>query len=131
MTDSDVVRAFYDALNANGVDAAVALLDPAIVRVEWEGLPNEGRFRGHDELRDHIVEGRSTWAEGACDPERCEVVGNWIVVTVHVHVRRHGKSEWIDGRVTDVFAVRDGRITEFRSFMVAGSASRFVERASA
>jgi limonene-1,2-epoxide hydrolase len=47
-------------------------------------------------------------------------------VPVHVQVRQHGKTEWIDGYVTDVFAVRDCRIVEFRSFIDAESASRFV-----
>lgn len=64
-----------------------------------------------------MAQGRSTWAEGSCSPDRYFVNGDKVVVDVHVHVRLKNETKWIDGRVGDAFALRDHLITEFRSFL--------------
>jgi hypothetical protein len=43
-------------------------MDVNIVRVEFEGFPTAGTYRGHTDMRRHLITGRSTWAEGACEP---------------------------------------------------------------
>jgi ketosteroid isomerase-like protein len=44
------------------------------------------------------------------------VHGDTVVAYVHVRVRLHGATDWIDARFADAFVVRDGKITEFRTF---------------
>ncbi|WP_373999290.1 nuclear transport factor 2 family protein [Bdellovibrio bacteriovorus] len=113
----ETVRAFYEALNSNDISAAMKLFDPNIERVEFEDLPTGGTYRGLDEMKAHITSGRSTWAEGSCQPERYLVSGNKVVVFVHVRVRLKNKTEWIDGRVADVFVFRDDKIVKMRSYL--------------
>ena len=114
--NKNIVVEFYKSLNMNDVEGALKLFAPQIVRVEFEDSPSGGTYRGLTELRDHFIKGRSSWAEGSCSPEEFIVSEDKIVVFVHVHVRLKDKTEWIDGRVADGFAFKDGKIIEFRSF---------------
>lgn len=121
-TSDDLIRTFYDELNRQPCPDVADLLDPDILRVEFEGTPNAGTFRGREAVVTHIHQGRSTWAEGGCHPEQLFTRGEHVVVYVHVHVRLNGATAWLEGRIADGFVVRDGRIAEFRSFAQRGDA---------
>ena len=116
-TRIEILRQFYASLNRNDVQAAIADMDPGILRIEFEGTPMAGTFRGIPELKAHIVKGRGTWAEGACEPEKFLESGDKVVVYVHVHVRQHDATDWIEGRIADGFEFRNGKIVQFRSFL--------------
>lgn len=90
--------------------------DPQIVRVEPEGFPTAGTYRGIVDVQEHVRTGRATWAEGSCEPEKFLVKGDKVVVYLHVRVRLHGATDWIEGRFADGFVFRDGRIIEYRTF---------------
>lgn len=107
---------FFAAINGNDMQAMIRDFDPEIVRVEPEGFPTAGTYRGIAEVQEHVRTGRGTWAEGSCEPEKFLVNGEKAVVYLHVRVRLHGATDWIDGRFADGFAFRDGRITEYRTF---------------
>lgn len=112
----EVVRRLYAAINRNDVPAALELLDPEIVRVEPEGFPTAGTYRGLAAMKVHLGDGRSKWAEGECKPERLIASGDKVVALLHVLVRLKGKQDWIDGRMGDGFRFRGGKILEMRSF---------------
>ena len=114
--ESKVLRDAYAALNRNDVDGFMSIFDPKILRVEFEGSPMAGTFRGFDEVREHVISGRSTWAEGACEPQHYTVEGDKIIVGVHVRVRLKDKDDWLEGDVADGFLFHDGKAIEFRSF---------------
>ena len=115
-TEMEAVRRAYAALNRGDVDGFVQDFDPQIERVEFEGSPAGGTYRGIDAVRAHVAQGRSTWAEGSCEPTALYTVGDKVVVSVHVRVRLNGRTDWLEGSVTDVFTFRDGRVTQFYSF---------------
>ena len=113
---TELLERFYAALNRNDLPAITRDLDPEILRIEFEGLPMAGTYRGVAEVKEHIAKGRGTWAEGACEPEKFLENGNRIVAYVHVLVRQKGSTDWIEGRIADGFEFRSGKITQFRSF---------------
>ena len=90
--------------------------DPQIVRVEPEGFPTAGTYRGIAEVQEHIAEGRGTWAEGTCQPEEFLMNRDKVVVYVHVRVRLKDSTDWVGGRFADGFVFRDGKITQYLSF---------------
>lgn len=108
----NLTQKFYAALNTGNIEAVVELLDPQIVRIEFE----TNTYRGLEELRDHIQTGRAAWAEGRCEPEQFLTNQEKVVVFVDVKVRLKNKTEWSEGKVADSFAFKDGKITEFHSF---------------
>lgn len=112
----EAVRQAYAALNRGDIDGFVKDFDPQIERIEFEGSPMEGKHYGIEAVREHVNAGRSTWAEGACEPERFITSGNKVVVTCHVRVRLKDQTGWLEGRTGDVFTFRNGKIIEFRTF---------------
>ncbi len=114
--DTDVLKAFFAAINRHDMQAITRDFDPQIVRVEPRGFPTAGTYRGIAEVQAHVAHGRGTWAEGTCEPEEFLVNGDKVVVYLHVHVRLHGATDWLDGRFADGFVFRNGKITEYRTF---------------
>jgi ketosteroid isomerase-like protein len=114
--EAETIREAYAALNRHDVGGFIAAFDSQIVRVEFEGSPHEGTFRGIEAVREHVEKGRGTWAEGGCEPERFIVAGDRIIVAVHVRVRVKGEAAWREGYIGDVYTFRGGKVIEFRSF---------------
>lgn len=108
----ETVKKIYAAINRNDISAYLNFFDAKIDRFETFG----GRYHGLEELKVNFSQGRETWAEGSCEPEKFTVVENKVVVFVHVKVRLKNKNEWIDGQVTDVFTFQGTKVVEFYSF---------------
>ena len=114
--EAEALSKAYAALNRNDIEGFLKDFDPEILRIEFEGSPMAGTYRGIDEVREHVISGRSTWAEGGCYPERFTVSGDKVVVSIHVRVRLKDKTDWIDGHTVDGFTFRNGKIILFRTF---------------
>jgi ketosteroid isomerase-like protein len=115
-TNVEVIARFYAAINRNDMAAIAEDFDPAIVRIEPEGFPTAGTYRGVTEVQDHVKRGRGTWAEGSCEPEGFFVSADKVVVYLYAWVRLKDKTEWTGGRFADGFVLRQGKIIEYRSF---------------
>jgi ketosteroid isomerase-like protein len=116
LTETETLKQVYAAINRNDIAAALAFFDPQIERIEPTGFPSAGVYRGHAEVKAHLAQGRGTWAEGTCEPERFAIAGDKVVAFLHVRVRLENKSEWIDARFADGFIFRDGKVIQMRSF---------------
>jgi ketosteroid isomerase-like protein len=112
----EVLKQFFAAINRNDMQGITKYFDPQIVRVEPEGFPTAGIYRGIAEVQEHITKGRGTWAEGTCEPEKFLTKVDKVVVYLHVWVRLKDSTDWVGGRFADGFVFRDGKITEYRSF---------------
>ncbi|MCA9759703.1 MAG: nuclear transport factor 2 family protein [Candidatus Eisenbacteria bacterium] len=115
-TETEALERFYAAINRNDMDAVVWDFDPKILRVEPEGFATSGTYRGIAEVQEQVAKGRSTWAEGTCNPEKFFINGSTVVVYLHAWVRLHDATEWMGGRFADGFVFRGGKITEYRTF---------------
>lgn len=124
-SDVDVLKSFFAAINRNDMQALVRHFDPQVVRVEFEGFPTGGTYRGIAEVQENVRAGRGTWAEGSCEPEQFLVAGERVVVYLHAWVRLHGATEWTGGRFADGFVLRNGTITEYHSFGERADALRW------
>ena len=125
--EAEARREAYAALNRSDIDGFMSIFDPEILRVEFEGSPRAGTFRGFEEVREHVIRGRSTWAEGGCEPQNYTVIGDKIIVTVHVRVRLKDKTDWLEGDVADGFLFRNGKATEYRTFEKESEAMQWVQ----
>jgi ketosteroid isomerase-like protein len=115
-TNVEVVADFYAAINRNDMRAIAEDFDPEIVRIEPEGFPTAGTYRGIEEVQSHVKKGRGTWAEGTCEPEGYFVNGDRVVVYLYAWVRLNENTEWTGGRFADGFVLLHGKIIEYRSF---------------
>lgn len=114
--ESQVLTQFFEAINRFDVAAVTVLLHPEVVRVEPEGFPTAGTYRGIDDVKAHIVKGRGSWAEGSCDPEAFHENGDKVVVFLHAWVRLQDATDWTGGRFADGFVLREGKVVEYHSF---------------
>jgi uncharacterized protein len=115
-TATEVLKQFFAAINRNDMQAIIKDFDPEIVRIEPEGFPTAGTYRGITEVQEHVRKGRGTWAEGTCEPEKFLENGDKVVVFLHARVRLKDSTEWIGGRFADGFVFRDGKIIQYLSF---------------
>lgn len=112
----EALEHFFAAINRNDMQAIARDFDAEIVRIEPEGFPTAGTYRGIAEVQEHVRKGRGTWAEGACEPEKFLVNADKVVVYLHARVRLKDSTEWIDARFADGFAFRNGKIVRYLSF---------------
>jgi ketosteroid isomerase-like protein len=121
----EAIKEAYAALNRGDIEGFVKDFDSQIVRIEFEGTPMAGTYRGIDEVREHVIKGRSTWAEGGCEPTGFTVAGDKVVVSCHVRVRLKDQTDWLEGHTGDVFTFRNGKAVEFRTFTTEKEALEF------
>jgi len=114
--ETEALERFFDAINRNDMQAITRDFDPEIVRIEPEGFPTAGTYRGIAQVQQHVTTGRGTWAEGTCDPEKYLQNGDKVVVYLHARVRLKGSTEWVGGRFADGFEFRNGKIVQYLSF---------------
>jgi ketosteroid isomerase-like protein len=115
-TAIEALEQFFAAINRNDMQAITKDFDPAIVRIEPEGFPTAGTYRGIAEVHEHVRKGRGSWAEGTCEPEKFLVNRDKVVVYLHARVRLKDSTEWIDGRFADGFVFRNGKVIQYLSF---------------
>jgi ketosteroid isomerase-like protein len=125
--ETDALARFFDAINRNDMAAITKDFDPEIVRVEPEGFPTAGTYRGIAEVQEHVRKGRGTWAEGSCDPEKYLQNAEKVVVYLHARVRLKTSNEWVGGRFADGFEFRDGKIVRYLSFGERADALEWAE----
>ncbi len=113
---TEALEQFFAALNRNDMQAITRDFDAEIVRIEPEGFPAAGTYRGIAAVQAHVARGRGTWAEGSCEPEQFLENGDKVVAYLHARVRLKGSTEWVGGRFADGFVFRDGRIVQYLSF---------------
>jgi ketosteroid isomerase-like protein len=114
--ETEVLEQFFAAINRNDMQAITKDFDPQIVRIEPEGFPTAGTYRGIAEVQAHVMKGRGTWAEGTCEPEKLFQNGDKVVVYLHARVRLKDSTEWVGGRFADGFVFRNGKIAQYLSF---------------
>jgi ketosteroid isomerase-like protein len=112
----DALEHLFAAINRNDMQAITRDFDPRIVRIEPEGFPTAGTYRGIAEVREHVAKGRGSWAEGICEPEKFLGKGDKVVVYLHAWVRLKDSTEWVGGRFADGFEFRNGKIVQYLSF---------------
>lgn len=122
---TEYIKGIYAALSRGDADGFVGGFAADVARVEhFETLKS---FCGIDDVKAHVVEGRSSWAEGACTPERFATIGDTVVAYVHVRVRLKDHTDWVKGPVFDTFTFRDGKISAFHSFLDEQKALEYAE----
>lgn len=112
----EVLKQFFAAINRNDIQGITKYFDPQIVRIEPEGFPTSGTYRGITEVQECVTKGRGTWAEGTCEPEKFLTNADKVVVYLHVQVRLKDSFDWVDEHFADGFMFRDGKITQYLSF---------------
>lgn len=124
-TEVEALEQFFAAINRNDMQAMTKNFDPHIVRVEPEGFPTAGTYRGIEQVQANVARGRETWAEGSCEPEKFLIHGDRVVAYLHARVRLKDSTDWIGGRFADGFVFRNSKIAQYLTFWERAEALRW------
>jgi ketosteroid isomerase-like protein len=111
-SNTDIVRAFFDAFSRRDLPALLALADPEIVFTPPTGrlAGRQEPYRGPDGLRAYLVDVARVWEELRSEPDEFIALDDRIVCTGRVYA-------WGVGRVIDapagwVWRLRGGLVVE-------------------
>jgi ketosteroid isomerase-like protein len=105
----EIVRKF---LTLDDFDEALTYADPGIV---WNPA-EESATQGHDAVRASTARWKAEWADYELIPEEFADGGDRVVATVRFRARGRGSGIEVDGRLYDVFTLRDGKIVRMDQF---------------
>src|SRR4051794_22235702 len=111
----DVVRNMWEAFLRSDFEAQLAAFDPD---VEWDGtnLPDGKISRGHEAILDHAIRWADMWDVWEVELEDVLDAGDDRVIAFF---REHGRTKdglELDERHSELYAVRNGKITYRRGF---------------
>ncbi|QDU29339.1 SnoaL-like domain protein [Anatilimnocola aggregata] len=115
--ETQALREAYAALNRNDIPAFMKLFDPQIERIEHFDFPGGGSHHGLAAVTAHVAQGRGTWAEGSCEPQRFIVAGERVIAFIYVRVRLKTETERREGETVDVYTFRNGKVIQFHTFV--------------
>jgi ketosteroid isomerase-like protein len=102
-----LLRDLYAAFNARDVDAVLAHMHPD---VDWPNAFEGGRVHGREAVREYWSR-QFEQIDPHVEPERFTATDDErLAVGVHQVVRDLGGAIVADGRVTHVYAIRDGLV---------------------
>ncbi len=110
-----LIRQAYQCFERRDFAGVARLFDPEIAVYESELLPWGGKYRGHEGARQFFTRTLEN-LEWNLDTESLIDAGDHVIQTGHIHgmARRTGRK--FDAREVHVWALRDGRITEFAAY---------------
>jgi ketosteroid isomerase-like protein len=112
----ELVRRTIDAFNSEGVEAALAYMDPAI---EWVGPPEwleAALYEGHDGIRKIASLWDENFDEYRLDVERALDAGDHVVALVIQRGRIKGSGDQIQQRIGFDWEVRGGKGVRVRVY---------------
>jgi ketosteroid isomerase-like protein len=104
----EIVRSFFVA----DLDEALAYVDPSIV---WNPV-EESSTQGPEAVRASTERWKSEWDDYEVIPEVLIDMGDRVVATVRFRARGRGSGIEVDGRLYDVFTLRDRKIVRMDQF---------------
>jgi ketosteroid isomerase-like protein len=117
MSNTELVRTFYESVEGGDLPSALGVLHPAVAWTEMAGFPYAGTHHGPDAVVENVFARlRDDWDGFSFDLE--EVVdGGDTVVGVGTYSATHrttGKP--MQARVVHVWKLSDGKVTAFEQF---------------
>ena len=111
----EIVRAAYDAFNRGDRDAAFRDMHPEF-ELTWQGAPDPGPHRGHQEARARIEDGVAAYGTVSYELDNVRESGEQVVALITARVRPKGTGAEIENRVGHVWTLRDGNVVSLHMF---------------
>ncbi len=117
MTVEERIRGLYARFMSGDMDDAVELVDPDIVVMDAEELPDGRTYRGRADMAGAQRELYEMFDGPTVDVQDLRVGPDRAVALLRVHGRGKGGGVPIDADIAHVFLVRDDSIVEMRVFL--------------
>jgi ketosteroid isomerase-like protein len=118
MSNIDVVRGFYEAVERGDLDAALADVAPDCAWTEADGFPYAGTFHGPEGVREHVFTRiGSDWDGFRFDVDDVLDAGDAVVGTGTYSGTFKATGRSMRARVAHVWKLRDGQVVSFEQFV--------------
>ena len=117
MTVEERIRGLYARFMSGDMDEAVELVDPDIVVMDAEELPDGRTYHGRADMAGALRELYEMFDGPTVDVQDLRVGPDRAVALLRVHGRGKGGGVPIDADIAHVFLVRDDSIVEMRVFL--------------
>src|SRR3954453_23865078 len=135
----ELVRRWIRAGNGTGLEAAMALCDPAFEMTESPTLPGAATTAGLDGVRRYFAGWKRNWSEWAWQEEEVhDIPPDKVLVMALLRLRGLRSGIWVEHRWAYLFTLRDGKLLRQDGFddkaqalAAVGSRSRRCRRRTA
>jgi uncharacterized protein len=117
MSNADVVRSFYEAVEGGNLTAALDLLSPDVAWTEMAGFPYAGTYHGPEAVVESVFARLgSEWDGFRFDLDQVVDGGDTIVGVGTYAATYAATGRSMRARVAHVWSLRDGKVTAFEQF---------------
>jgi ketosteroid isomerase-like protein len=114
----ELVHAGFEAFARGDIEAVLRLCDEDIVITQPSEMPDAGPFlRGHAGVLETIAAWPEQWDDYRIEIRRTVEIEDYVVATVHQTGRGKSTGIPVETEATMVFAIRQGKIAEWRIFL--------------
>lgn len=108
----------YEAFSRGDIQGAVDAVDMAldIIWTEPDEFYAGGTYRGRQGVAEYLTLSYNSSDKVQSLPEEILEVGDKIFVLVHFHAWPKGGGQPREGRIADVYTVRDGKIVQMQAY---------------
>jgi ketosteroid isomerase-like protein len=113
----EIVRRYYLAWNAGGIDAARAFWSDEIEWHDAPEMPDSGVYRGAESVVAHFRDLSGVLGEMEVDVDRLSPSGEEVLVLLHVHLDTQRGGLLLDGPIYETVRIEEGKISRIRLFL--------------
>jgi len=114
----EIVRAAFEAFARGDIESVLGVCDEEILVTQPAEMPGAAPLpRGHASVLEAISAWPDEWDDYRIEIVRTVDVANYVVATVHQTGRGKATGIPVETEATMVFAIRQGKIAEWRMFM--------------
>jgi ketosteroid isomerase-like protein len=113
----EIVRRYYSAWNAGGIDAARAFWSDEIEWHDAPEMPDSGVYRGAESVAAHFRDLGGVLGEMEVHVDRLSSAGDEVLVLLRVHLDTQRGGLLLDGPIYETVRIEEGRISRIRLFL--------------
>jgi ketosteroid isomerase-like protein len=113
----EIVRRYYAAWNAGGLDAARAFWSDDFEWHDASEMPDGSVYRGAEAAAAHFRDLNEVLGTMAVQVDRALPAGDEVFVVLHVHVDAQRGGVPMDGVIFETVDVEEGKIVRIRLFL--------------
>jgi ketosteroid isomerase-like protein len=131
MSDAEILREAYEALNHGDIARALVVLDRDAEWCEHSDLPEAGLYQGRDAIRGFLESFLESWEEFRQETEEIREGDGCVLVRLRSSSRGKGSGIAVEARYAHLWTMEDGRGVRVDAYFDPGEALRALEAGAA